>query len=350
MLLMALLALTVFGAACTSGDGETDTETPTEAPTSEAEPEIEPSATDPADVASRSEETATEEAPVAGGEGETLASVTEAGTIVCGANTEVPGFGALDENGDFVGFDTDFCRALGAAVLGDPAAVEFRPLNSDQRFPALKSGEVDVLIRNTTWTATRDGSEGATFLTPNFYDGQGMMVNADAGFTALADMADTTICVTSGTTTELNLAARFARESIAYTPSVFPDNETLQEAYIAEQCDGWTSDKSQLAGIRSAWPADAGGPESLVILDETFSKEPLAPVVRDGDSQWAQMVNWTVFALIQAEEFGVTQANVEEMKTSDNPEITRFLVSPVARTTPCSTHRSASPTRSGPPT
>jgi general L-amino acid transport system substrate-binding protein len=257
------------------------------------------------------------------GEGSILAAVQERGSLVCGVNDAVPGFGFQEADGTFSGFDVDFCRALAAAVLGDANAVEFRPLTAQQRFTALQSGEIDVLIRNTTWTASRDGTEGATFLTTTFYDGQGMMVRAEDGFTSIDDMANTAICVLSGTTTELNLATRMA--DIPHTPLTFEDNEQLQAAFLAGQCDGWTSDKSQLAGVRSNFPEAEGGPEALVILEETFSKEPLGPVVRDGDSQWAQIVDWVVIATIQAEEFGIDSQNVAEFEDSDDSAIRRFL-------------------------
>jgi general L-amino acid transport system substrate-binding protein len=252
-----------------------------------------------------------------------LAAVEARGTLNCGVNNGVPGFGFVDADGAYVGFDIDFCKALAAAVLGDASAVEYVALTAQQRFTALQSGEIDVLIRNTTFTASRDGTEGATFLTTTFYDGQGMMVTADSGITSIDDMADTTVCVLSGTTTELNLATRMA--GVNYTPLTFEDNEQLQPAFAAGQCDGWTSDKSQLAGVRSAWPADSGGPESLVILEETFSKEPLGPVVRDGDSQWAQIVDWVVLATITAEELGIDSGNVGTFGDTEDAAIRRFL-------------------------
>jgi general L-amino acid transport system substrate-binding protein len=258
--------------------------------------------------------------PPAGG---VLAAVQDRGVLNCGVNNAVPGFGFVDANGAFVGFDIDFCKALAAAVLDDPEAVEYVALTAQQRFTALQSGEIDVLIRNTTWTSSRDGGEGSTFLTTTFYDGQGMMVTADSGFTSIDDMTDTTICVLSGTTTELNLATRMA--GITHEPLTFEDNEQIQAAFAAGQCDGWTSDKSQLAGVRSAWPADAGGPESLVILEETFSKEPLGPVVLDGDSQWAQIVDWVVISTILAEELGIDSTNVDSFADTENAEIRRLL-------------------------
>lgn len=261
----------------------------------------------------------------AGGQGSTLQRVKDRGTLNCGVNDAVPGFGFVTPEGDYKGFDIDYCRAVAAAVLGDSKAVEFKPLTAEQRFTALQSGEIDVLIRNTTWTAERDGSEGATFLHTTFYDGQGMLVPADSKYQKLDDMDGTTICTLSGTTTELNLASVFRARGIEHDPLSFEENDTLQQAFIEGRCDGWTSDKSQLAGVRSSWPDSEGGPESLRIMDETFSKEPLGPVVRDGDAQWAQIVDWTVLATIQAEEFGVTSDNVQQMKESKDPEVRRLL-------------------------
>jgi general L-amino acid transport system substrate-binding protein len=265
-----------------------------------------------------------------GGDGGLLQEVRDRGTLNCGVNNGVPGFGVVDDAGDYSGFDIEFCRVVATAVLGDPDAVEFTPLDAETRFTALQSGEIDVLIRNTTYTASRDGGEGARFLTTTFYDGQGMMVRADAGFQSVDDMNGTTICVLAGTTTELNLATRFESAGLDYEPLTFPDPEAIQEAFVGEQCDGWTSDKSQLAGVRSAFPDEQGGPDSLVVFDDEFSKEPLGPVVRDGDDQWADAVNWAVIATIQAEEFGITADNLEEMRQSDNPDILRFLGEPVA--------------------
>ena len=255
--------------------------------------------------------------------GELLGEVQSRGNLLCGVNESVPGFGFRNPDGTLSGFDIDFCRAVAAAVLGDPEAVEFVPLTAQQRFTALQSGEIDVLIRNTTFTSSRDGGEGATFLHTTFYDGQGMMVRTDSGVAAVEDLANTAICVLSGTTTELNLATRFA--DIPYEPLTFEDNEVLQAAFVAGQCDGWTSDKSQLAGVRSAFPEAEGGPEALVILEETFSKEPLGPAVRDGDSQWAQVIDWVVYATILAEELGIESGNVDTFADTDNAEIRRLL-------------------------
>lgn len=271
----------------------------------------------------------TQAAPGGQGGGNVLARVRDRGELVCGVNEAVPGFGFVTEGGEFQGFDIDFCKVVAAAVLGDPDAVEYRPLTAEQRFTALQSGEIDVLIRNTTWTASRDGSEGATFLHTTFYDGQGMMVRADSDHQELEDMDGTTICVLSGTTTELNLESQFQARGVEYTPLSFEDNDPLQQAFIQERCDGWTSDKSQLAGVRSNWPENQGGPDALRILEVTMSKEPLGPVVRDGDVRWAQAVDWAVLATIQAEEFGISSENLDEMLESDDPEIQRFLGQPV---------------------
>ncbi len=264
----------------------------------------------------------TEPAPPAPS-GELLGEVQARGTLLCGVNESVPGFGFRNADGTLSGFDIDYCKAVAAAVLGDPEAVEYVALTAQQRFTALQSGEIDVLIRNTTFTSSRDGGEGATFLHTTFYDGQGMMVRTDSGFTALEDLANTAICVLSGTTTELNLATRFA--DIPYEPLTFEDNEVLQAAFVAGQCDGWTSDKSQLAGVRSAFPEAEGGPDAVVILDETFSKEPLGPAIRDGDSQWAQVIDWVVYATILAEELGVESGNLDSFADSENAEIRRLL-------------------------
>ena len=260
--------------------------------------------------------------------GQVLQRVRDRGSVVCGVNDAVPGFGFVTEGGDYEGFDIDFCRVVAAAVLGDADAVEFRPLTAEQRFTALQAGEIDVLIRNTTWTASRDGSEGATFLHTTFYDGQGMMVRGDSDYQDLEGMGGTTICVLSGTTTELNLETQFQARNVQYTPLSFEDNDAIQQAFIAGRCDGWTSDLSQLAAIRSNWPDNQGGPDALRILDVTMSKEPLGPVVRDGDDQWAQAVNWAVMSTVQAEEYGIGQDNLDEMLESEDPDIRRFLWQP----------------------
>jgi general L-amino acid transport system substrate-binding protein len=260
-----------------------------------------------------------------GGGGGLLAEVQDRGTLNCGVNNSVPGFG-FETDAGFEGFDIDYCKALAAAVLGDPEAVEYVPLTPEQRFTALQAGEVDVLIRNTTWTSTRDGAEGAAFATTTFYDGQAMMVPSDAGVSSIDELEGATVCLTAGTTTEQNLADRMA--GITHTPQTFEENAQVQDAFLAGQCDAWTSDASQLAGIRSSWPDGEGGPEALTILDEIFSKEPLGPAVPDGDSEWYDVVNWVVLATIEAEELGVSSENLDEMLESEDQAVRRLLGQP----------------------
>jgi general L-amino acid transport system substrate-binding protein len=250
-----------------------------------------------------------------------LALVQERGNLICGVNGGLPGFSFIDQaSGDTTGFDADFCRALAAAVLGDAEAVEFRALSADARGPALQTGEVDVLIRNTTWTVSRDTSWGL-FGPTIFYDGQGMMVRSADGVSTLEDLEGATICVQTGTTTELNLADVFESRGISYTPQTFGEIEQTYSAYDEGSCDAVTSDRSQLTAQRSTM----SNPDEHVILEEVMSKEPLAPVAPLGDDAWFNVVKWTVFATIQAEESGITQDNVEDMVGSDDPVIARLL-------------------------
>jgi general L-amino acid transport system substrate-binding protein len=254
--------------------------------------------------------------------GGVLDEVRARDSVRCGTRDALPPFALLTPDGEHVGFDNDFCRVIAAAVLGDASKVEFVDLETAARFTALQAGEVDVLVRNTTWTAGRDGTEGATFLQPNFYDGQGMMVLTGSGFETISDMDGSVICSAGGTTSEGNIANEFIRLGIEGEVLSFADTDLLQEAFQAGRCDGWTSDVGQLVGLRSLYP---DGPEALTILDGVFSKEPLGPVVLDGQPEWAQQVNWAVFAVIQAEEWGITSANVDTFLTSTDPNILRFL-------------------------
>jgi general L-amino acid transport system substrate-binding protein len=255
--------------------------------------------------------------------GSLLDSVIAAGSLRCGTRDALPGFAVLNDAGEHVGFDSDFCRVIAAAVLGDANAVEMIDLETADRFTALQSGAIDVLVRNTTWTATRDGSEGANFLQPTFYDGQGMMVTADSGYMRISEMNGAIICVAKGTTTEGNAALESSRLGLDWEIRSFDETDLILEAFLAGQCDGWSSDVSQLTGLRSAYP---DGSESLMILPEVFSKEPLAPAVLDGDTAWAQAVNWAILATIQAEEFGITSANVDSIReTTEDVGILRFL-------------------------
>lgn len=255
-------------------------------------------------------------------DGGRLQAVRDRGTVICGGNETLPGFGVVDSAGEYSGFDIDYCKVVAAGILGDPDAVEIVPLTADARFTALQSGEIDLLIRNTTWTATRDGTEGSNFLFTTFYDGQGMMVPASTGFTSLEDLADASICVLSGTTTELNLTSVFNARNIAFTPVVFEDNTQLQPAYESGQCEAWTSDASQLAAFKATIEGAGGAEQS--IMAEVISKEPLGPVVADGDTEWAQAVNWSVMATVQAWEFGLDSSNIASY-SGDDPNIKRFV-------------------------
>jgi general L-amino acid transport system substrate-binding protein len=257
--------------------------------------------------------------PVEGGQ---LAAVQERGELICGVNSALPGFSVLDEGtGEHTGFDVDFCRAVAAAVLGDPTAVEFRTLNTDQRSTALQVREIDVLIRNTTWTVTRDATWGL-FAPTIFYDGQAIMVRADVGAETLEDLEGASICVQTGTTTELNLSDRMRELGVDFEQIAFPEIDPTYEAYEGGNCDAITSDRSQLVARRTAFE----NPDDHVILEEVMSKEPLGPVVPLGDDQWFNVVKWTVFATIEAEELGITQDNVEdEAATSENPVVRRLL-------------------------
>jgi general L-amino acid transport system substrate-binding protein len=257
-------------------------------------------------------------APAPGGR---LALVKSRGKLICGVNDALPGFSALDKTtGQFAGFDADFCRAVAVAVLGDAKAVEFRPLNTGQRGPALQTGEIDVLIRNTTWTVSRDTSWGL-FAPTTFYDGQGMMVPKKLGAKTLKDLKGATICVQSGTTTELNLTDQMRAAGVDFKPVVFADIDPTYAAYEQGRCDAVTSDKSQLASRRVTMKT----PADHEIMDVTLSKEPLGPAVPLGDDQWYNIVKWVVYAEIQAEEFGVTSKNVDEMTKSTNPDVKRLL-------------------------
>ncbi len=256
------------------------------------------------------------------GFGVTLETVQARGNLICGVNSQVPGFGYVGADGSYSGFDVDYCRAVAAAIFGDPDKVEFRPVTAAERFTALQSGEIDILSRNTTWSLVRDTELGNNFVHTTFYDGQGMMVPADSGITNLQDLEGGTICVQTGTTTELNLADVMASLGVSYTPAVFEDADSTFAAYAEARCDAVTTDKSGLVSRRTV----LADPSAHVILDVTMSKEPLGPLVRHGDDQWFDIAQWTVFALIAGEEFGVTSANVDDVLASATaPEVRRLL-------------------------
>jgi general L-amino acid transport system substrate-binding protein len=247
--------------------------------------------------------------------------VKKRGKLVGGVNADIPGFGYVASDGSYTGMDIDITKAIAAAIFGDPDAVEYRPLSAEERFIAVQTGEVDVLARNTTYTTSRDASVGLAFAPVTFYDGQGMMVREDSGIKSLKDLQGTRIAVESGTTTELNLADQMRKLGVTYEPVVFDSQDAAIAAYEEGSVDGFTTDRSALVSRRST----LAKPDEHFILSEVLSKEPLAPSVKDGDSKWVAVVTWTVHALIQAEEYGITQSNVDTFIDSEDPEIRRFL-------------------------
>lgn len=254
--------------------------------------------------------------------GPTLDSVKQKGFVQCGVNAGLAGFSNPDSAGKWSGLDVDICRAIAAAVFGDPSKVKYTPLSAQQRFPAIQSGEVDVLSRNTTWSLTRDTALGLNFAPTTYYDGQGFMAPKKLGVKSARELNGATVCVQSGTTTELNLADYFRANGMTFKPVVIEALDEVSAAYFAGRCDVYTSDASQLAGIRAAMAAN---PLDHVLLPEIISKEPLAPAVRHGDDQWLDVVKWSVYATIAAEENGITSKNIDEFLQSKNPEIQRFL-------------------------
>ena len=241
--------------------------------------------------------------------------------LICGVSKGTPGFTVINPDGTYSGFDVDFCRVIAAAVLGDATKVSFRPLEASQRQAAIQSEEIDVMSRNTTYTLSRDAVWGATFAPTTFFDGQGMMVAADSNITDLKGLENLTICVQSGTTTELNLADQMSLAGVKYTPKVFADAAATWDSFVQGQCDAFTTDKSGLIGYKGT----AADPTKYTILDVTMSKEPLGPLSPQSDPQFADIVRWAVYATIQAEEYGITSKNVDDFTKSEVPEIQRFL-------------------------
>ena len=251
----------------------------------------------------------------------TLDDVKSRGNLRCGVNTGLPGFAAQDDKGEWKGLDIDYCKAVAAAVLGDASKVQYVPLSAVQRFPALQNNEIDLLARNTTWTMNRDTALGFDFAGINYYDGQGFMVKKELNINSALQLSGATVCVQSGTTTELNLADYFSANNMEFNPVVIEAQNDVNAAYDSGRCDVLTTDQSGLYASR----LEMSKPDDNVVLPEIISKEPLGPAVRQGDSQWFDIVKWTHFALLDAEELGITQANVEQMKSSPNPEIRRML-------------------------
>lgn len=248
--------------------------------------------------------------------------IVDRGELICGANASgLAGFAVVNDAGEWEGFDVDFCRAVAAAVLGDATKVSFRPLEAGERQAAIQSEEIDMMSRNTTYTLSRDATWGATFAPTTFYDGQGLMVGTASGVTTIEELEGASVCVQSGTTTELNLADAFSQRGISYEPQVFADAAATWDAYLQGRCDAFTTDKSGLIAYKSQAP----DPSAHVILDITLSKEPLGPLTPQSDPQFADIVRWVVYGTIQAEEYGITSANIDEFLTSEVPEIQRFL-------------------------
>jgi general L-amino acid transport system substrate-binding protein len=258
----------------------------------------------------------------------TLDTVKQRGKLVCGVNTGLAGFGAPNDQGQWSGLDIDLCKAVAAAVFGDASKVDYKPLNAEQRFTALQSGEVDMLARNSTWTLSRDTQLGLDFVAVNYYDGQGFMVRKEAGVKSALELKGATVCVQEGTTTEKNMGDFDKANNLGLQPVKFKESDQARSAYDEGRCDAYTTDASGLAGERTALK----NPDDNIILPELISKEPLGPVVRHGDNQWGDIVRWSFFAMLVAEEHGITQANVDDVKAkngTDNPnanaEVQRLL-------------------------
>jgi general L-amino acid transport system substrate-binding protein len=252
---------------------------------------------------------------------QTLNAVKSRGMVNCGSNTGLAGFGIPDAQGTWTGLDVDFCRAIAAAVLGDATKVKFVPLTAKDRFTALQSGDVDVLVRNTTWTSSRDTSLGLNFTGVNYYDGQGFIIRKSLKVNSALELNDAAICVQQGTTTELNLADYFRANKMRLKTVTFATLDEAVQAYDNGRCDAYTTDASGLYAAR----LKLAKADEHIVLPEIISKEPLGPAVRHGDDQWFDIVRWTHFAMVNAEEFGITKANADEMLKSDNPDIKRFL-------------------------
>lgn len=253
----------------------------------------------------------------------TLDDVKAKGFVQCGVNTSLAGFSAPDSKGEWKGLDVDLCRAVAAAIFNDPSKVKFTPTDARDRFTTLRNGEVDLLVRNTTWTLTNDTAQGFNFAGVNYYDGQGLMINAKKlpGVSSALQLSGETVCVQSDTTTELNVADYFKANNLEYVPIYFEKLEQLNAAYDGGVCDVYTTDQSGLYSLRLR----LSSPDDHIVLPEIISKEPLGPAVRQGDDQWLDIVKWTLYAMVLSEELGITQTNVDEMKNSSNPDIRRVL-------------------------
>ncbi len=292
--LIVAIAPLIFGiSACTGGSGQT-TNTPSS-----------PGGNPPVPAAGRNR----------------LDAIKSRSQVICGVSGEIPGFSFVGTDGKYSGIDVDICRAVAAALFDNPDAVEFRNLNTKERFTALQTGEVDVLSRNTTWTLSRDTSVGLEFAPVVFYDGQSIMVRKNSNIKSLADLKDKAICVQTGTTTEQNLADQMRKRGITYKPIVFEDVNVTFATYAQGRCDGVTADRSALISRRTTLPK----PEDNVILEEVISSEPLAPAVAKGDTRLSDILKWVVYSLVKAEELGINSRNVGQLASSNDPDIKRFL-------------------------
>ncbi|CBS90422.1 amino acid ABC transporter substrate-binding protein [Azospirillum lipoferum] len=254
--------------------------------------------------------------------GATFDGVKQKGYVQCGVNLGLYGFSSPDDKGKWTGLDVDMCRAVAAAMFGDAEKVKYTPLSAQQRLPALQSGEIDILARNTTRTLTRDTANGLNFTPTNYYDGQGFMVSSKLGLKSAKQLNGATVCVLPGTTTEQNVSDYFRANKMTFKPVVIEKNEELNKAFFAGRCDALTSDASQLAAIRAA---EVPNPNDYVILPELISKEPLSPAVRQGDEEWMNLVTWAFYAMVQAEEKGITSQTVDAALTSPDPDVKRLL-------------------------
>lgn len=254
--------------------------------------------------------------------GATLDAVKRKGYLQCGISDGLPGFSYADKKGNYLGIDVDICRAVAAAVFGDASKVRYSPLTAKERFTALQSGEIDLLSRNTTWTSSRDSAMGMNFVGVTYYDGQGFLVNKKLGVANARELDGATVCVQAGTTTELNLSDYFRSNGLKYTPITYDTSDESAKSLESGRCDVITSDQSQLYSQRIKLAA----PDEYVVLPEVISKEPLGPAVRQGDEEWFDIVRWTLFALVNAEEMGIDSQNVEQRaKTSKSPDVARLL-------------------------
>ncbi len=251
----------------------------------------------------------------------TLSATKANGEVACGVSQGLPGFSSVDDQGVWTGIDVDVCRAVAAAIFGDADKVRYRPSSAKERFTALHAGEFDILSRNTTWSLTRDTAQSLDFVAVNYYDGQGFMVRKDLGVTSALELDGATLCINAGTTTELNAADYFRTNGMSFEAVTFEKSDEVVAAYDSGRCDAWTTDASGLYSnrIKLANPADH------VVLPEIISKEPLGPAVRQGDDQWADIVRWSFYAMVAAEELGINSKNLDEMKSSPNPEVQRLL-------------------------